>query len=262
MSWIILEGLDRTGKSTVAKLYEEQGYRIIHMNAPDKKYSEKGYVGPGYVDELIELYLDCSGEDIVFDRSPYGEIVWPEVYDRAPQLSEEDFEALIEMEEQNQTERILMCDKDVAGHWQRCLDNKEPLSRAQFAKARTYFDKMADQYNFQRMELDQFHIEENKEELDTAEVEESAEKPRLESKNKPSPTAKLEKANALNSVLSKKIIRNKGTIYEQIEADVRGFLTEQLNTLLGGESRSFTEDEVQILKLYCQRIKQKAEGNK
>ena len=28
MSWIILEGLDRTGKSTVAELYKEKGFEV------------------------------------------------------------------------------------------------------------------------------------------------------------------------------------------------------------------------------------------
>ena len=46
--WIILEGLDRTGKSSVADYYRQQGYEVVHMSAPDKKYSQSGYTGPSY----------------------------------------------------------------------------------------------------------------------------------------------------------------------------------------------------------------------
>ena len=99
MSWIILEGIDRSGKSSVANLYKAKGFELIHMDAPDKKYIEKGYAGPSYVDDMMEMYLSYDNKDVIFDRSIYGECIWPHVYGRDPMLSEDDFEMLREFED-------------------------------------------------------------------------------------------------------------------------------------------------------------------
>ena len=271
MPWIILEGLDRTGKSTVADLYKEKGFEIIHMSAPDKKYLEPGYVGPGYVDELMELYVNNSGKDVVFDRSPYGEFVWPDVYNRNPQLSEDDVDALVEIEEQNQTHRILMFDKNVDIHWRRCVENNEPLDKKQFIKARALFEKMSSSYNFEKKELtdfvspDKLYKRKDSSIRDQLKDDKPEEAPVInipeakQNKNN-SPISKLEKANAINSVLAARIIKKRGEVFDGLENDVREFLTDRLNVLLGGESKSFTAIEVEILKLYCKRIKDKQEG--
>jgi len=97
LAWIILEGLDRTGKSTVAELYKKQGYEVVHMSAPNKKYKEDGYAGPLYIDEVLDMYMQYDGQDVIFDRSPYGEAVWPHVYGRPPMLDEDDFEVLLRL---------------------------------------------------------------------------------------------------------------------------------------------------------------------
>jgi hypothetical protein len=84
MSFVIIEGLDRTAKSTLANMYVQKGYKLIHFSAPDKKYSESGYSGPSYLEDLIEMMVSLSGQDVVFDRSHYGELIWPYVYGRRP----------------------------------------------------------------------------------------------------------------------------------------------------------------------------------
>ena len=86
--FLILEGIDRTGKSTVAKYYKAQGYEIVHLGAPDKKYTEPGYEGPSYFDDMYKMYSSYHGMDVVFDRSPYGELIWSAVYGREPLLTE------------------------------------------------------------------------------------------------------------------------------------------------------------------------------
>jgi hypothetical protein len=269
VAWIILEGLDRTGKSTVAELYQERGFKVVHMKAPDKKYLQSGYVGPGYIDELMELYVNHSGQDVIFDRSPYGEFVWPEVYGREPQLTQDDMDALIEIEEQNQARRILMYDKNVDLHWRRCVENKEPMDRKQFAKARALFELVSTDYNFEKKELTDFISSDMLLQRNQSIREQMKDKPteapkvdKTQSKkvDQPNPISKLETANAINGVLSARIIKKKGGIFDTLENDVREFLTDRLNILLGGEAKSFTEAEVEILKLYCKRIKDKAEG--
>lgn len=240
----------------------------MHMSAPDKKYLKSGYVGPGYVDELMEMYIKHSGRDVVFDRSPYGEFVWPEVYNREPQLSEDDMEALIEIEEQNQTERIVMYDKNVDFHWKRCVENNEPLDRKQFSKARALFERVSTDYNFAKKELTDFISPDNlfkrnssiRDDMQGKQPQQSkATKATPQAKeSKQNPISKLETANAINSILSTRIIKKKGDIFDGLESDVREFLTDRLNVLLGGEAKSFTNDEVEILKMYCKRINDKA----
>ena len=65
MAFVILEGIDRTGKSTVAEVYKEKGFEVVHMDAPDKKYAKDGYTGPSYLDDLVELFISYSGKDVV-----------------------------------------------------------------------------------------------------------------------------------------------------------------------------------------------------
>src|SRR5690606_20179088 len=66
---------------------------------------------------------------------------------------------------------------------------------------------------------------------------------------------KLEKANAINSVLSKRIIKTKGELFDSIEADIRIFLSDKLSELLGTNTNktSFSDDEVQMLKMLCKQ---------
>ena len=95
MAWKVICGIDRSGKSTVAEFYKTQGYEVIHLSAPDKKYSRSGYVGNTYFEDMIELLMSKTGKDVFWDRSWYGERVWPFVYGREPQLTEEDVERII-----------------------------------------------------------------------------------------------------------------------------------------------------------------------
>ena len=148
MAFILIEGIDRSGKSSVAKYYRSQGYEVVHMSAPDKKYFNDKYVGPSYLDECVDMYMKYSGKDVVFDRTPYGELVWPDIYGRKPMLDLEDIEVLREMEDSNDAIRILMCDPDFDAHWKRCVENNEPLNRPQFNKAAAYYERLTSSHNF------------------------------------------------------------------------------------------------------------------
>ena len=289
LSWIILEGLDRTGKSTVAELYREQGYEVVHMSAPNKEYQKEGYSGPSYLDEILELYMQYDNVDVIFDRSPYGETVWPHVYGRKPMLSEEDYEVLREFEDNNSAQRILMIDPDAKAHWERCVANNEPLNMQQFKVASALFNKIAHKYNFLPSQLKDFDGQKNTEGKDTAPVEEKRpnDEPAVETTmpdrpigsddntrqdkvsvqkedGKSDEQCKLEKANAINSILSKRIVRQKGVTFDNLESDIKAFLQTQLSELLGNSSKapSLSGEEVEILKLYCSRIKEKAKGTK
>lgn len=274
--WIILEGLDRSGKSTVAEYFGKQGYEVVHMNAPDKKYSEPGYSGPGYVDEMLELCMKYDNKDVVFDRSWYGELVWPSIFGRNPQLSPDDFDMLKEYEERNQADKLLLMDPDTKAHWRRCAENNEPIDKKQFMIAgRTYMGLISEHgfvgktlHDFQKADLlededlaknddEDFDLPKTKEELNEGVTVTYNDEVTIKVTDGKTPEQlKLDKANAINSILNSKIIKKKGDVYEELEEDIRGFLNKKLGHLLGNsDDSSLTSDEIQILKLYCNRIK-------
>lgn len=279
MAIIILEGLDRTGKSSVAKEFQKQGFELVHMSAPAKELSAPGYTGPSYLDQMVDMLQSFATKDVVLDRSHYGELIWPKVYDRKPHLTEEDMEILRELEQVAGVRRILMMDPNVEAHWQRCVDNKEPLTKAQFLRARSLYSSMAHKYEFEVMSLPKF-LENIGRPEDAANLVNNPQKPdpnvetttttttdgnsttvttvTAPKAKKQSEMEKLETANAINDVLSKRLLKSKGLVYDALENDIRGFLKDKLGRIFGENSgTSFSEDEVKILKLFCDRLKEK-----
>lgn len=286
MAFIIIEGIDRSGKTTLAEYYKKQGYKIIHMSAPDKKYYSPSYSGESYLEELVRLYIQHDGQNVVFDRSPYGELVWSQVYNRPPLLSEEDIEYLASMERNNDAEKILMFDSNVEAHWQRCVDNNEPLNRQQFGRANLFYERLAKDYGFKKQQLSDIegfsHVASKSERTPTVStVQENLSKNNdnisvasnnskdsgrgSQAFNDKTPASsltvedRLERANAIRSVLQSQILRKKGGAYDDIEQSIRDFLQMQLDRLFKEDedkSVHFSEDEVKILKLYAQRILQ------
>lgn len=268
MALKIIEGLDRTGKSSVAKFYQDQGYELVHMSAP-----AKGTSAPAYLGEMVDMLMSFNGRNVVLDRSHYGELIWPEVYKRDPLLTDEDIEALREIEESLEVERILMHDPNVEAHWSRCVANNEPLTKQQFVKARTLFSSMADKYGFTRKTLNDFpeaaaiasQVQRSSVQ-DTQPVHggdagaKSVTAPTLEIANKTPQQLKLEKANAINEILAKRIIKGKGQIFDDLERSVRSFLNNELGKIFGSNTTTatgFTDDEVELLKFFCKRLNEK-----
>jgi thymidylate kinase len=266
MALIILEGLDRTGKSSVAQMFEGQGYEVMHISAPAKGTSADQYVG-----EWVNLLTSIQGRNVVLDRSHYGELVWPQVYGRAPLLNDEAIDWLREIESNMEITRILMFDSDSAAHWQRCVDNKEPLTKPQFVKARALFSNIADKYGFERKQLKDFPDavqslpKENSSPSVSGNTESdiksvpSSDKTKSGASNKSNEQLKLERANIINDVLSKRIIRNKGGSYDEVERSIRHFLNQELGKILGTTTNTpgLTNEEVELLKFFCQRLKEK-----
>lgn len=258
MSLIILEGLDKTGKSTYAEHLASKGWEVVHFSAPDKKYSQEGYTGPSYLDDIIELIQQASLKDICLDRSAWGELVWPQVYGRKAALSEDDFEILKEIEDSVGCERILFHDPDTEGHWQRCVDYKEPLTRVQFLKARNLFEKMAKVNGFKKMTVNDipgFQLKDKSKEesknVQQAQVDARPVRPTPQSKEQ----HKLAKANAIHDVLSRPIIKSKGQAYSEVEDEIRTFLSSKLSTILGGETpETFTKEEAFALKMLAKKL--------
>jgi len=255
MGLILLGGIDRTGKTTVASSLEKKGYLSYHMSAPDKKYYNPDYSGPSYVEEYIDLLMSFQGKDVVMDRFWDGELVWPHIYSRKPLLSEEDIEVIREIERSMDVEYVILHDPNTESHWQRCLDNKEPLTKAQFLKARALYDKAVDKYSFQKKTMFDMLPELNRslmKEQDRTLIENQENKKSLE-------LAKLDKANAINDVLSKRLIKNKGQVYDDLETDVRNFLMAQLSNIFNNQPKdySLSKEELLIIKTLVKKIKEK-----
>jgi len=282
MSVVLLEGLDRTGKSTIANYFESIGFEKIHMSAPPK-----GTNADDYLQFIIELISSGSNKDIVLDRTHYGELIWPQIFGRKPLLDEEAIEAIREVEASVGVQRIWMTDDDLKAHWQRCVDNKEPLDRAQFTRARGLYSSMAQQYGFEKVTLQTFlkqfpdaqaFVDQNKAEaLETKTLQVTSDgknttttvldgQPVVSSTGAKYPPGKspeqhkLEVANAVSDILSKRILKTKGLIYDDIENEVRHFLNAKLGRLLGGSDSpelSLTQDEIKFYKLMYKRANDK-----
>lgn len=289
MSWILLEGLDRSGKSSVAEYYKKQGYEVVHMSAPDKRYFEPGYAGPSYLEEVVEMYNIYAGKDVVFDRTVYGELVWPEIFNRMPLLNEEDFEYLQQLEYNQNAVKYLMFDEDTEAHWKRCADNDEPINRVQFVTAARLYDKVADERGFERKQLGDFSAL-GSEDIKAAELKKTEKALQKNEKSSDgdggnadssgvhngqrrseevavgnsnvdlSMEERLDRANAIRSLLSGQIIKKKGSVYQDIEKDIRRFLEREIQRVFSGSTeQSFSSDEVLILKNMVKRIKDKME---
>ena len=270
MALIIIEGIDRSGKSTLAKAYEAQGYRYIHFNAPDKKYYQLDYTGPSYLDDIVETLISLSGQDVVLDRSAYGELVWPYVYGRKPLLSDDDFEIIREIEQQNDVTRILMYDNNTDAHWKRCVDNKEPLTKTDFNSAIQLYDALASKHGFIKLTKQdiepilkhtQSHTLEKVEDMAQAQEKLSESNVvKIDTTLKLTPEQlKLQQANAINDILSSRIIKRKGNEYEIIENKIREFLNTELANLLGNSAAQpqLSTDDIKILKALADRVREK-----
>jgi hypothetical protein len=262
-------------------MYKKEGFEVVHMNAPNKIYFKQGYAGPSYLEEMIDIYSTYAGKDVIFDRSAYGELVWPEIYNRQALLTSEDFEYLQQLEYNNDAVKILMYDENKDAHWQRCVDNKEPLTRQQFIHATRLYEEMAKTYNFEKKQLKDFtrNTESNKEHKSNN-AGQSAEKSNdrgasmsgilrssdgdgsedseLRGVAQSVLDKKLERANAIRDLLSAPIVKKKGGAFQQLEKDIKLFLEQQLENIFNEPKQDdFTDEEVKILKIYAQRIKEK-----
>lgn len=279
MSWIILEGVDKTGKSTICETYRKKGYEVIHLKAPDKKYTHPGYAGPAYCDELLDLVIKYDGKDVIWDRSWYSEFIWPTVYGRDPQLTEEDLDIFQEYENKNDTQRMMTIDPDEKAHWQRCVDYNEPLKPSQFKIANALHQRLAHKYNFIPVQLKDFmDVSENKEQSGNIDVEihesqtEQERSDQLIDKcvttqdssqiQKTTKTTtqekKLARAVAYDQILKKKILTKKDPLFQEIEVEIKEFLSNKLKSIFNEQpSNDLNNEEIQVLKTFVQRLKQK-----
>lgn len=90
---IIIEGVDKTGKSTLARdLQEDLGgpdsCALIHFSVP-RIHPVDEYVG-----RLKRLLEDEDYDHVVCDRGHIGEMIWPELFYRESEMTDAAFEAI------------------------------------------------------------------------------------------------------------------------------------------------------------------------
>ena len=123
MSLIIIEGLDKVGKSSVAEYFTNiLGYKYIHMFAPATINRNS------YLSEMFTVIANTANDNVVMDRSYYGELVWPHVYGRDPMLWNSDMTLLDSMcmSLHHNFQKIYMYDSNKNAHMERILKYKEP----------------------------------------------------------------------------------------------------------------------------------------
>jgi polyphosphate kinase 2 (PPK2 family) len=121
---ILLEGMDKVGKSTVATHFVyAQNFDYIHMSAPDKTLSNEQYFQ--FNCDLID---STAGKNVVIDRTWFGELIWPQIYNREPKLAANRIFQLQQRvaELHSFVLQVYMYDANVAAHQQRLREYKEP----------------------------------------------------------------------------------------------------------------------------------------
>ena len=97
---IILEGLSRTGKTTISNKLKEEGFgRIISLvdKRPDNTDIQSFYKGVGLISN--EFYKALPEETFILDRSFLSELVYCEFFEREPSVNEEYIKDLFENNE-------------------------------------------------------------------------------------------------------------------------------------------------------------------
>lgn len=80
---ILIEGLDRTGKTTLASaIAEAVGAELYHFSKPEQHPLLE-------YESWLDDYVPDSGRHVVCDRYHWGETVWPTIYDRPTEYTPE-----------------------------------------------------------------------------------------------------------------------------------------------------------------------------
>ena len=123
---IILEGVDGAGKTTLAKiLAEKYGLDIAHCT----QYDAADY----------EFYRQTlRKENIVWDRHTLGELIYPKVFNRLPQIGTEDARILMHLAKEEDV-KVLVLTADMHALYER-LNNRVPSEHHLIVENLDYID--------------------------------------------------------------------------------------------------------------------------
>lgn len=123
---VVIEGLDRTGKSTLSRELERRtGARVTHFSKPAKEPVFE------YTDPLLELNHSTKQ---VFDRYHVGELVWPTIFNR-PTTFGPTQQTYVEMALMSRGAVIVKTSRDMDDLREHLIRDDEPLDpdKAEFA---------------------------------------------------------------------------------------------------------------------------------
>lgn len=123
---VVIEGLDRTGKSTLAQqLARHTGAKVTHFSKPAKEPVFE------YTDPLID---HTSRSKQVFDRYHVGELVWPTIFNRPTTFGPAQ-QTYVEMALQSRGAVIVKTTRDMDDLREHLIRDDEPLDpeKAEFA---------------------------------------------------------------------------------------------------------------------------------
>lgn len=136
---IMLEGLDRTGKTTLANAIAKRlGAPVIHKSAP---------TGDWFIEYVAPLAGYQPGLDLVLDRWHWGEMVWPTVFGRDVSMPLSGFRYVDAMMTKLGGVAVLGTG-DLDAVWQDAVAADEPIAKLpngqrQFANAHRLFNRVA-----------------------------------------------------------------------------------------------------------------------
>lgn len=151
---IIIEGIDRTGKSTLADaIAEKVGGEVIHSSKPTR-HPLREY------ETRLKDYVPGTGQHLILDRWHVGELVWPEIFGRK---SEYDFAMFAHTEMFLRSRGALLVyatRDDHEQHARELIEFGEPIDWDQAARALDLFDRALvsrywneSEYNFNNVKL-------------------------------------------------------------------------------------------------------------
>lgn len=115
---IIIEGADGSGKSSLARtLHRQTNWLLIHRSQPKDKQDKQ---------RMMDEYLDLiwKGEDVIFDRSWYSEMVYGPIMRDESVISYEQMHTL-EIALTLHGALIIYCEDDLDILWERCQERGE-----------------------------------------------------------------------------------------------------------------------------------------
>lgn len=130
---IVIEGLDRTGKSTLARYLAMQNHptAVLHYSKPERHPLFE------YVEPLL-AYDPCSPGNVVLDRGHLGESVWPKVFKRDSEL-DEPTRRWIELFLLSRGAVLVHAERDLQELIDACAADDEPIQGEQIVDANAHF---------------------------------------------------------------------------------------------------------------------------
>lgn len=143
MALIIIEGVDRTGKTTLAnnlKQYferrdDDRNTTLLHFSAPEKPALEE------YLTHFAIMGYDPARHNLIIDRHYLGEAVWPNIFGRKPLMSGAE-RALIELFLISRGALLVLAERDSASL--REAMEGEPIDADQALRAQRMFEQEFD----------------------------------------------------------------------------------------------------------------------